>query len=235
MSKLSYNSEVYQEYVDWLNENEKILTSIFVWTSLIDENLIPRLKDMKKRKHEFKLLKTVGTVRDRTDLSPKQKSKIFKWYKNVFRGDYLIIRAIRDLQKNNTLIEIRNLEQKNIVPNLKESIIEARKLHFLGFFDSSVIMCGKITEYLLKEKLKMDSINFDNKWGISKLYSIFRSKSKQISLKGKVIENVKEIIRYLRNICAHGNPEHASENDSNLVWQSLIFLYNELGIFPEKI
>ncbi|MFX1282372.1 MAG: hypothetical protein ACFFB5_01905 [Promethearchaeota archaeon] len=228
MNNTSYLSDIRSEYENWLNKNNEILTKIFTWAMIIDNNTIESLNKINEQKKSFRLLRTMGNIPNFSKLNVKQKMFIPKWQKNVYRGDYLICRAIRQLKDISDLRELQDLEKRQLDPYLKESLVNARKLHLLGFFDASIILCGKITEYILKEKMNKNSIRFEEKWGILKLFNRFQSTQKQPKQKKEMTKNVQEIIRNLRNLYAHENPKLASAGDSNLVWHSLLYLINEL-------
>jgi hypothetical protein len=228
LTKDSYLSDIRSEYKSWLNENDEILARIFTWAMIVDNKAIISLKKLTEQKRSYKLFKTMGRIPNFSKLSKKQKLFIPKWPKNVYRGDYLICRTLRHLEEIEILKELQALDNRQLDSFLKESLLNARKLHHLGFFDAAIIICGKITEYLLKERLNRDSISFDEKWGIFKLFKKFQSSRKQQKPTKEIIKHVQEVIRNLRNLNAHGNPKSASESDSNLVWHSLLFLINEL-------
>lgn len=228
MADSSYLSEIRTEYEGWLNQNDEILARIFTWAMLIDNTSIDALKKINEKKKSFKLLRTMGNIPNFSKLSGKQKLFIPKWQKNVYRGDYVISRAIRKLEEVECLKELQSLENRELDSYLKDSLVNARKLHYLGFFDAAIITCGKTTEYLLKTRLNKDSIRFEEKWGISKLFNKFQSTRKQFKPKKEITKNVQEIIRNLRNLYAHENPSSALETDSELVWHSLLYLTNEL-------
>ncbi|OLS24847.1 MAG: hypothetical protein HeimC3_17220 [Candidatus Heimdallarchaeota archaeon LC_3] len=164
-------------------------------------------------------MKTMGKIPDSIfkDLSPKQRGNITKWSKNVFRGDYLIGRGLRDLEKVDIIIEIENLKKLNLDQDILLKLVNAKKLHHLAFFDSSIVTCGKITELVLKRIMEKEKIIFDNKSGLSKLFNTLKSRVTFQKHGDKILENIQEIIRIIRNTYAHDNPKIATKEESELV------------------
>jgi hypothetical protein len=78
------------------------------------------------------------------------------------------------------------------------------------------------------KRAKKEKINFDNKSGLKKLFNTIKNRITIQKHGDKIIEDIREIIRVIRNTYAHDNPKIATKEESELVWHAVMYLVNEL-------
>ena len=76
--------------------------------------------------------------------------------------------------------------------------------------------------------MEKEKIVFDKKSGLSRLFNTLKNRVTFPKHGDKIIENIQEIIRIIRNTYAHDNPKIATKEESDLVWHSLMYLMNEI-------
>ncbi|MFX0171718.1 MAG: hypothetical protein ACFE9L_07350 [Candidatus Hodarchaeota archaeon] len=98
----------------------------------------------------------------------------------------------------------------------------------MKFYDAALISCKNTTEILLKYKLKQESIGFDEKWDISKLLKRLQSKIKKSPQFKKIRDSIEIIIKNTSIKHTLNKPRFVTENESEIVWQSLKSLTEEI-------
>lgn len=230
MAEKTFFTEVRSDYNEWLKINVELLIKIFTWAKLIDTDSIASLSKQGYQKWKYKLAQKTGKIsRGKIlTLNQAQQSLVTKWSENINHGDYLIQYTIRNLENSDVVKEIKQIESTDLHQDLKKLLLDTRKLHYLKFYNAALNSCKNTTEILLKHKLKQESIGFDEKWDISKLFKKLQSKIKKSLHFKKIKISIDVIIKNTSIKHTLNKPRFVTENESEIVWQSLKSLTEEL-------
>ncbi|MFX0182680.1 MAG: hypothetical protein ACFE95_06305 [Candidatus Hodarchaeota archaeon] len=230
MAEKTFFADVRFEYNEWLKIYDDLLIKIFTWAKLIDDDSIASLSKQGHQKYKYKLAQKTGKMSRGKflTLNQAQQSLVTKWSDIMNHGDYLVQHTIRNLENSDLAKEIKQIESIDLHQDLKKLLLDARKLHYLKFYDAALISYENTTKIFLKYKLKQESIGFDEKWDISKLFKKLQSRIKKSpqfkKIKGSLeIINKNTSIKYTLN-----KPRFVTEKESEIVWQSLKSLTVEL-------
>lgn len=220
----NYYKSVMDEFYGWLNPYTKNLAEALKLTYLTNSELFHQIKASNQIKYTLRAKKLDDSKL--SILSSNQKSKLYKYSRRVNRGDYVIDVALRDIELDPRFEELNEIKTLNAPNKWKDILTQARTAHFLGFYDAAIILSGKTLELVFKSKLKIGNVSYEEKWGINQLYGAFKKllDKKPVSTRDELVRSTKNIIQILRNTFAHGNIDIATQEESELVWRSILFI-----------
>lgn len=146
------------------------------------------------------------------------------------RGTYIFEKAIEKLEDDSKIKEFSSIHNSSYPDRLKMYLLESRKAFWIGAYDSSMVMAGRATEFLIKDYLDKKGITYNEKDTLARLIEKLKEAlgASRKTVEETLLEKISEINKLYRNITAHDNTIIINIDDAKLVWNNLIFVIEKL-------
>lgn len=227
-----YANEATKEYYDWLDSFIDLLSEAIFLNFVKDFDYIDKLKENIRKKDALLVIKNMGNIPPNVykNLESKQAGKLTKYGKIAYRGTYIIEKAIEKLDKDERISELLSIKNSKYPERIKTYLFESRKAYWIGAYDSSIVMAGRATEFMIKNYLDKKGISYEEGWSLAKLIDKLKSAfgATKKTIEEQLLEKIGEINRIYRNITAHDNPKSLCDKDAQLIWSNLLYVVDKL-------